>query len=68
MKPAEVIISKFGGINPLARALGHKNASTVQGWKERGFIPSRQQALVLRAAKDNDIELSAADFFPSEAA
>ena len=68
MTPAEKIIERFGGIAALARALGHKQPSTVQGWKERGFIPARRQALVLAAARDQYIELTPADFFASDAA
>jgi len=68
MKPAEVIISKFGGINPMARALGHVNASTVQGWKKRGFIPSRQQSVVLAKARELKIDISEGDFFDGKAA
>ncbi|WP_430739019.1 carph-isopro domain-containing protein [Sphingomonas paeninsulae] len=33
------LIASRGGIRPLARALGHKNPSTVQGWWERNSIP-----------------------------
>lgn len=63
MKPAEAIISKFGGVNPMARALGHRNASTVQGWKERGFIPSWRQGAVLDKARELKIDISERDFF-----
>ncbi len=57
------IIAKFGGIHSTARALGHKNPTTVQGWKERGVIPARQQAAVLAAAAELGIEMGPADFF-----
>ncbi|MBO9624139.1 MAG: hypothetical protein J7500_15635 [Sphingomonas sp.] len=33
------LIRERGGIRPLARALGHKNHTTVQGWWERNNIP-----------------------------
>ncbi|WP_443029606.1 carph-isopro domain-containing protein [Sphingomonas sp. TX0522] len=33
------LIRQHGGIRPLARALGHKNHTTVQGWLERNNIP-----------------------------
>ena len=42
MSPAEQVIRKFGGIRPMASALGHRNPSTVQGWKMRGTIPSKR--------------------------
>ncbi len=63
MRPAERIIEKFGGISAMAQALGHRHPTTVQGWKERGYIPARQQNEVLRAARDLGIDLAPADFF-----
>ena len=62
MNTAEPIIAKFGGLSAMAAALGHRNPSTVQGWKERGIIPARQQPLVLQAARRLGIDLSPADF------
>lgn len=56
---AERVIRKFGGLTALSKALGHQNPTTVQGWKERGFIPVRQQGAVLAAARAKGIELSA---------
>ena len=63
MNQAESIIAKFGGIRPMTRILGFRNASQVQGWKERGYIPARQQQRVLDAARCEGIELTPADFF-----
>ena len=60
---AENIIDRFGGISALARALGHKHPTTVQGWKDRGVIPARQQAVVLKAAQREEVKLTYADFF-----
>ena len=60
---AERIIEKFGGLTPLAKALGHKNISTVQGWKERGIIPALQQPNVMSAGKQMNIPIHPADFF-----
>jgi hypothetical protein len=47
------IIRTLGGIRPLARALKHKNHTTVQGWYERGVIPSDRlnEVLAVAAAK-----------------
>lgn len=67
MSPAEKIITKFGGIKPMARLLGHRWPSRVQGWKEAGVIPARAQQDVLEAARANGIELSPADFFDAPA-
>lgn len=47
---AENVIKRFGGIWPLSRKLGHENASTVQGWKERGRIPDAHWPVIERAA------------------
>jgi len=63
--PARQIITKFGGIRPLATALGHKNASTVQGWWDRETIPSKRQETLLALAAELGIALAPADFFKS---
>jgi argininosuccinate lyase len=68
MNTAERIIERFGGISALARALGHRHPTTVQGWKQRGVIPARRQADVLAAAKAQNLSLSAEDFFAPRAA
>lgn len=34
------LIAERGGIRPLARALGHRNHTTVQGWWDRSHIPA----------------------------
>jgi len=68
MTPAERIIDQFGGLSALARALGHKNPTTVQGWKERGVIPLRRWSAVKAAAAKEGIEIEDADFIPSEEA
>lgn len=59
---ADVIINKFGGIHSTARALNHKSASTVSGWRSRGFIPGKQQQKVWDAAKKEGVKLMLADF------
>ena len=48
------VIAAFGGIRPLANRLGI-TASTVQGWKKRGFIPDTRTEAVLAAAKESGI-------------
>jgi hypothetical protein len=63
MSQAEHVIAKFGGIRPMARILKHRNPTTVQGWAERGYIPVRQQAIVLSKARENGIKLRPDDFF-----
>lgn len=63
MTQADKIIGKFGGLTATAKALGHTNPTTVQGWKKRGFIPARQQNRVMDAAKKAKLDLSPDDFF-----
>src|SRR3546814_10097783 len=41
------IIRQRGGIRPLARKLGHRNHTTVQGWWVRDRIPPRHRDTVL---------------------
>ncbi|MCZ6745326.1 MAG: hypothetical protein O7D31_11730, partial [Alphaproteobacteria bacterium] len=62
------IIGLFGGIRPMARqmsqALGRRvPATTIQGWSDRGTIPSRRQDEVMAAARECGIALGFADFF-----
>lgn len=59
------IIDRFGGLSATARALGHQNPTTVQGWKERGVIPARQQAKVIEAGRNLQRPITPADFFDS---
>lgn len=57
------IIRRFGGVRALAKALGHKNASTVQGWYERACIPTRRQSEILGLAAKTGTRLTPSDFF-----
>ncbi len=48
--PSALAIAAFGGVNPLARALGI-HASTVSRWQHgRGLVPAKHQARVLEQA------------------
>jgi hypothetical protein len=77
MTPAQYIIHKLGGTRRAAALIGVP-PSTVQSWKESGFVPARRQAHVLDVAAANGIALAASDFItapspapaaqPSEAA
>jgi hypothetical protein len=62
MKPADRIIDRFGGLHATAKALGHRHVTTVQGWKERGYIPGKQIPAVLRAARSLNIKIELQDF------
>jgi len=53
----EFIISKFGGIRPMAQKLGVP-VSTVQGWKQRQTIPQNRMGDILEAAKNYNLELT----------
>lgn len=57
------IIETFGGVRPLARAIG-RPVSTVQSWKDRGSIPDDHKSAVLITANELGIPLVPADFFP----
>lgn len=46
MDDAQLIIQR-GGIRPVARKLGHRNHTTVQGWVDRNRIPERHREAVL---------------------
>ena len=59
---AERIIKRFGGIAALAKALGHKNSSTVQGWKKAGIIRPIYNDEILNAAGERNIALQPGDF------
>ena len=61
MTQAEYIISKFGGIHPMARAISRR-PSTVQGWMERGSIPERNWREILEMAAAANVELKEDDF------
>lgn len=60
-KPARKIIAAFGGINRTAKAL-EIPVSTVQGWHERGFIPSQRQWVVLNKARSLGLDITESDF------
>ncbi|VXD07604.1 hypothetical protein SPHINGOT1_80162 [Sphingomonas sp. T1] len=55
------VIASFGGITKMARALRHRNPSTVQGWWERQIIPARRLSSVLAAAERLNINVGPAD-------
>ncbi len=57
MKNAAEIIERFGGIRPMAAKVGAP-VTTVQGWKKRDVIPAARRDDVLKAANENDIDLS----------
>jgi hypothetical protein len=57
MSPADYVITLFGGVRPLARAI-HVDHSTVSRWRKPisekgtgGDVPTRQIRKILAAAK-----------------
>lgn len=54
------IISKFGGIRPMARMLSYP-PSTVSNWENRNSIPARHQRHILDVAKENKISIKPID-------
>jgi transposase-like protein len=67
MTPADIVISRFGGVRPLARLLG-KDPSTIYRWKQPadrggldGRVPSAVQVRLLDLARKRGVELSPAD-------
>jgi len=65
--PADKVITLFGGVRPLARALG-RNPSSVVRWRmpraaggTGGGIPSAMQGRVLALAKERGLSLTAED-------
>lgn len=66
MTPAEHVIRKLGGIRKAAALIGVP-PSTVQSWKESGFVPARRQGQVLDAAGAANIPLKAEEFISAPA-
>ncbi len=57
LQNAAAIIERFGGIRPMAAKVGAP-VTTVQGWKKRDVIPSARRDDVMKAANENNIDLS----------
>jgi hypothetical protein len=57
LKNASAIIERFGGIRPMAAKVGAP-VTTVQGWKKRDVIPGLRRGDILKAANENNIDLS----------
>lgn len=57
IEPAEMVIERFGGIRPMASKMSVP-VTTVQGWKKRNVIPGNRREDVIRAARQNNIEIS----------
>lgn len=51
MNDVNKIIELFGGLTAMAKALGHKHPTTVQGWKDSNRIPPWRELEIKAAAK-----------------
>lgn len=67
MTPADIVISRFGGVRPLARLLG-KDPSTIHRWKQPaekggldGRVPSAVQVRLLELASLHGVALTPAE-------
>lgn len=54
LSQAEYLIGRFGGLTAMSRALGHRNPTTVQRWKESGTIPPKRYPEILDAGANLD--------------
>lgn len=59
-------ITKLGGIPAVARGLGHRNVTTVQGWWDRDTIPARRQPEVLGLAVALGLPLDPVEIIPGQ--
>lgn len=59
------VIERFGGIRPMAAKLGVA-VTTVQGWKERGHIPSSRWQQIAAFAAAHGVDLGAATALPAQ--
>jgi hypothetical protein len=61
--PAGRTIQKFGGITRCAKALGRPK-STIQRWKDSGYIHPNYYPAILDAAVAERVQLDVRDFNP----
>jgi hypothetical protein len=57
IEKAEKVIELFGGIRPMATKMSVA-VTTVQGWKKRNVIPANRRNDVIKAAQENNIDIS----------
>jgi len=60
LAPAPAVIAAFGGIRPLAAALG-VTPSTVQYWAMTGAIPQWRRDSIVKAATKSGVTLPSND-------
>jgi hypothetical protein len=72
MRPADIVITKFGGVRPLARLL-RKDPSTIHRWRMPaakggldGRVPSSAQLRLIDLAKERGLTLTAEDLITGD--
>ena len=70
-RPAEIVISRFGGRKAVADAIGQERTS-VQRWTydppngTGGKVPTRHWARLIESAKAQGIDLDLTDLLPAD--
>lgn len=64
MEHISQIIEKFGGVRPMAAALG-KPKSTVHSWVVRGSVPDDAKAEIIAKSDELGLGVQLTDFYPS---
>ena len=57
MNPAELVVKKFGGVRPAARAIG-VNHATVCKWRSNGRVPLHAFEPIFHAARVAKIKIT----------
>lgn len=60
------IIERFGGVRPMAAALG-KPKSTVHSWLVRGSVPDRAKSEIVAKSAELGLGVQLTDFYPRSA-
>lgn len=58
-REVDSVIAAFGSVTELARALGHRNITTVHGWYRSGRIPPWRRLEIAEAAGRHGVPLPA---------
>lgn len=53
--PVATVISAFGGIRPMAEAIGEQYPNVVQNWKKAGRIPHYRALQIRQAAEASGV-------------
>ena len=57
---ADLVISLFGGVRKLARAIG-RDPAAISRWKKRGVVPTSMQRIILELAWERGLDLTERD-------